>query len=492
MMVKGSLMIQGTSSNAGKSFLVGVICRLLRDEGYKVAPFKSQNTSLNSYVTPDGYEIARAQALQAFAAGVEPRVEMNPILVKPMGESRSQVIVNGKPFADMDAGEYYRSFAISRGLEVIKKAYHKIARDFDAIVIEGAGSPAEINLYERDIANMKVAEIAGAPVFLVADIDRGGVFASIYGTLKLLKKKHRELVKGVVINKFRGSIDILDPGIAKIQKLTSKPVLGVLPFIQGLKLPLEDSVSLRSLRGKEVLDVAVLRFPRISNFTDFDPLQYEGARVRYVDDPTKLGRPDVIILPGTKNTFKDLEWLRRKGFEDKILALADEAKIIGLCGGYQMLGKRIADEKGVELEAPGVVKGLGLLDVETRFKEYSKTTERVEGEIISSKGLFRDIKGGKVRGYEIHMGETSLGKQAEPIIDLEGRSEGATDKAGRVFGTYLHGIFDLPPLRKALFKGNTFFYEPSEVWAESLEKAARVVRKHLDMEQVLKIMGLKI
>lgn len=489
-MAKG-VMIQGTSSNAGKSFLVAVLCRLLREEGYRVAPFKSQNTSLNSYVTPDGHEVARAQALQAFAAGVEPRVEMNPILVKPMGECRSQVVINGKPFEDMDAGEYYRSFAITKGLEVIKKAYRRLIKDFEVVVIEGAGSPAEINLYERDIANMKVAEIAGVPVLLVADIDRGGVFASIYGTLELLKKEHRELVKGVIINKFRGNIDILAPGIARIEELTAKPVLGVLPYIRELKLPLEDSVSLMSVDKTGGIDVAVLRFPRISNFTDFDPLVYEGARVRYVDDPGKLGRPDVLILPGTKNTFEDLRWLRRKGFEEKIKGLAGEAKIIGLCGGFQMLGKRIADEYGVELGIPGAVEGLGLLDVDTKFKEYSKTTTRVEGRIISSRGIFKGIEGGTVRGYEIHMGKTSLGRQAEPIIDLNGRPEGATDREGRVFGTYLHGIFDLPPLRKALFDGEEAFYEPSEVWSRSLERAARVVRKHLNMEQVLDIAGLK-
>lgn len=490
-MVRGSLMIQGTSSNSGKSFLVAVLCKLLRDEGYRVAPFKSQNTSLNSYVTPDGREIARAQALQAFAAGVEPRVEMNPILVKPMGESRSQVIVNGKPLVDMEAGEYYRSFATTRGLEAVRKAYKKLSQDYEAIVIEGAGSPAEINLYDRDIANMKVAEIAGAPVILVADIDRGGVFASIYGTLELLKEKHRKMVKGVVINKFRGSIEILQPGIDKIQELTSKPVLGVLPYIHGLKLPLEDSVSLRSLNGEGLLDVAVLRFPRISNFTDFDPLLYAGAKVRYVDDPKKLGRPDVIILPGTKNTFKDLEWLRKKGFEDKIKSLADKTQIIGLCGGYQMLGRRISDEKGVELGVPGEVEGLGLLDVETKFKEYSKITRRVEGRIVSSKGIFKSIKGDRVRGYEIHMGKTRLGSNAEPIIDLGHRLEGATDKEGRVFGTYLHGIFDLPALRKALFQKGVSFDETSDVWMQSLEKASRVVRKHLDMDKVIKIMGLE-
>lgn len=488
-----ALMVQGTSSYAGKTFLVAVLCRILRDAGYRVAPFKSQNTSLNSYVTPDGLEIARAQAFQALAAGLEPRVEMNPILVKPMGESRSQVILNGKPYADMEAGSYYREFALGKGMEAIKRAYERLSKKYDAIVIEGAGSPAEINLYETDIANMRIAELADAPVLLIADIDRGGVFASIYGTLALLREEHRKHVKGVVINKFRGSLEILEPGLKRIEELTMKPVLGVIPFIPELKLPFEDSVSLSSIEdGKGGLDIAVLKFPRISNFTDLDPFLYEGAKVRYVDDPEKLGCPDVVILPGTKNTFQDLEWLRSKGFEEKIKALVGKARIVGLCGGYQMLGKRILDESGVEKGDRGAVLGLGLLDVETRFNEYSKTTRRVEGKIVSSRGIFKKIKGCRVRGYEIHMGRTTLGKNAEALIQLKDGPEGATNKGGDVFGTYLHGIFDLPPLRKVLWKRNSrAFSEPSQVWDESLEKAAEAVRKNLDLKQVYEIMGLE-
>lgn len=485
-----ALMIQGTTSYAGKTFLVAVLCRILRDAGYRVAPFKSQNTSLNSYVTPDGLEIARAQALQALAAGLEPRVEMNPILVKPMGESRAQVILNGRPYADIEAGSYYRDFALSKGMEAIKRAYDRLSKKYEVIVIEGAGSPAEINLYERDIANMRIAELADAPVLLVADIDRGGVFASIYGTLALVNKEHRKRVKGVVINKFRGSLDILKPGLKRIEELTMKPVLGVIPFIPELKLPFEDSVSLSSVEDGDGSDIAVLKFPRISNFTDLDPFLYEGARVRYVDDPEKLGCPDVVILPGTKNTFQDLEWLRAKGFEEKIKALAGKANIVGLCGGYQMLGKRILDESGVEKGAQGEVSGLGLLDIETKFKEYSKTTRRVEGEIVSSRGIFEKIKGSRVKGYEIHMGRTILGKNAEPLIQLKDGLDGATNKRGDVFGTYLHGIFDLPPLRRALWKNSMASPEPSQVWAESLGKAAEAVKENLDLKQVYEITGL--
>jgi adenosylcobyric acid synthase len=486
-----ALMIQGTTSYAGKTFLVAVLCRILRDAGYRVAPFKSQNTSLNSYVTPDGLEISRAQALQALAAGLEPRVEMNPILVKPMGESRAQVIINGRPYADMEAGSYYRDFALSKGMEAIKRAYERLSKKYEVIVIEGAGSPAEINLYERDIANMRIAELADAPVLLVADIDRGGVFASIYGTLALVNKEHRKRVKGVVINKFRGSLDILKPGLKRIEELTMKPVLGVIPFIPELKLPFEDSVSLSSVEDGDGIDIAVLKFPRISNFTDLDPFLYEGARVRYVDDPENLGCPDVVILPGTKNTFQDLEWLRAKGFEEKIKALAGKANIVGLCGGYQMLGERIIDESGVEKGDRGEVSGLGLLDIETKFKEYSKTTRRVEGEIVSSRGIFKKIKGSRVKGYEIHMGRTILGKNAEPLIQLKDAPDGATNKRGDVFGTYLHGIFDLPPLRRALWKNSMAFSEPSQIWAESLGRAAEAVRENLDLKRVYGIMGLE-
>lgn len=488
-----ALMIQGTASYAGKTFLVAVLCRILRDEGYKVAPFKSQNTSLNSYVTPDGLEIARAQAFQAFAAGIEPRVEMNPILLKPMGESRSQVVLNGRPYADLEAGAYYRDFALGKGMEAVNKAYEKLSKEYEAIVIEGAGSPAEINLYDRDIANMRIAELAGAPVLLVADIDRGGVFASIYGTLALLTEEDRERVKGVVVNKFRGSLGILNPGLRRIEELTGKPVLGVIPFIPDLRLPFEDSVSITSSEnGSNGMDVAVLRFPRISNFTDLDPLLYEGARVRYVSDPRDLGSPDVVILPGTKNTFHDLEWLRAKGFEELLKALKGRAMIVGLCGGYQMLGKSIIDEGGVAKGDRGEVEGLGLLDVETRFKEYSKTTRRVEGVVASSRGVFEKIKGRRVTGYEIHMGKTTLGKDAEPFVQMRGGLDGAVNKEGDVLGTYLHGIFDQPPLKSVLWKGSSGpFSEPSQVWLESLEKAAETVRASLDLKQVYKLMGLE-
>ncbi|MFQ5975365.1 MAG: cobyric acid synthase, partial [Candidatus Hydrothermarchaeales archaeon] len=310
-----SIMIQGTTSFSGKTFLVMALCRIFADRGVKVAPFKSQNTSLNSFVTKDGEEISRAQALQALAAGIEPTSDMNPILVKPKGDSRSQIMVNGRPYKDIEARQYYDDFAMEEGIEIVKDAFERLKNRYELIIIEGAGSPAEINLYEKDIANMRIAEMAGAPVILVADIDRGGVFASIYGTINLLKKEDKERLKGVVINKFRGDIEILKPGIDMIEKKVGKPVLGVIPYISDLRLPGEDSISLEKKKqnGFGSTDIAVIRLPRISNFTDFDPLLNDGANVRYVENPEELGNPDAIIIPGTKNTIEDLLWLKTKG-----------------------------------------------------------------------------------------------------------------------------------------------------------------------------------
>lgn len=491
-----TLMIQGTTSFAGKSFLVMSLCKIFADKGYKVAPFKAQNTSLNSSVTKDGKEIARAQALQALAAGVEPAVEMNPILIKPKGESRSQLVVNGKPLRDIEARKYYEEFVLTQGMQVIKKAFKKLERKYELIIIEGAGSPAEINLYEQDVANMKIAELANAPVILTADIERGGVFASIYGTLNLLKEEHRERVKGLVINKFRGDEEILKPGIEMIQELTGKPVLGVIPFIKDLQLPDEDSVSLALQQPMQrgSLDVAVIRLPRISNFTDFDPLIYEGLNVRYVERAEQLGQQDAVILPGTKNTVEDLLWLKERGFEEKIKAL--HVPVIGICGGYQILGKRIIDS-GIE-SRKGVFKGLGLLDVETRFEKFKKKTEQVEGKIIASHGIFITAKGKKISGYEIHMGKTTLGKNATPIFNIKGKREGATDSAGLVVGTYLHGLFDSPSFRKSFIEFIQFrsrkkksqaarSADVREAWMRSIKRAAQVVRNSVDMRAIKKI-----
>ncbi len=482
-----NLMVQGTSSYAGKTFLVMALCRIFSKRGYKVAPFKAQNTSLNSCVTEDGGEISRAQALQALAAGVEPTVEMNPILVKPKGDHTSQVVVNGRPYMDIEAWSYYEEFALDKGVPIVKEAFEKLEAEFDFLIIEGAGSPAEINLYDRDISNMRVAKMADADVILVADIDRGGVFASIYGTIALLPPEDVERIKGVVINKFRGDIGILEPGLVEIEKRTKKPVLGVVPVIPGLRLPGEDSMSIADSPSSNGLDIAVIRLPRISNFTDFDPLIYDGANVRYVSSAGQLGEPDAIVVPGTKNTLSDLEWLRNQGFVEPIQELMGKVPIIGICGGYQMLGRRITDS-GVESRDGGTTNGLGLLDVTTEFKDYKKTTERVEGAALDVNGPFGGLKGKRVKGYEIHMGTTKRGKKAMPLFDLNGRVDGAVSEDGMVMGAYLHGLFDSGDFRHAfldaLKPGDSSTKDVQEVWLENIDRGARAVEESIDLNEI--------
>ncbi len=493
-----SIMVQGTTSFSGKTFLVMALCRIFADMGVKVAPFKSQNTSLNSFVTKEGREISRAQALQALAAGIEPTSDMNPILIKPKGDSKSQIMVNGKPYKDIEAREYYDEFAMKEGLRIVKEAYERLRKQHDLIVIEGAGSPAEINLYEKDIANMRVAELTGSPVILVADIDRGGVFASIYGTINLLKNEDKERLKGVVINKFRGDIEILKPGITMIEEKVGKPVLGVIPYIGDLRLPDEDSLGLErhKLNGSGSTDIAVIRLPRISNFTDFDPLLHDGVNVRYVGRTEELGSPDAIIIPGTKNTLEDLLWLKTHGFDRLIKEMSKSTPVIGICGGYQMLGKRIIDN-GVEGDYK-VVEGLGLLDVETQFTQYKKTTKQVFGTIVLNNGIFEGVSGIKVRGYEIHMGNTTLGENANPVLDIDGRKEGAVDSRGLVVGTYFHGIFDTSEFRKVLIKnldkktkrsGPASGKNIDKIWMEDIGKASKVVSDSIDIEELIEIIG---
>jgi adenosylcobyric acid synthase len=492
-----SLMVQGTSSYAGKSFLVMVLCKIFRDRGYRVAPFKSQNTSLNSYVTPDGKELARAQALQAFAAGIEPEIDMNPILIKPMGESRSQLIVLGKPVKNLEAKDYYEGFVSRYGIPAVEEAYRRLSQSYDLIVMEGAGSPAEINLTERDIANMKAAEIADAPVLLIADIDRGGVFASIYGTIHLLEEEHRDRIKGIVINKFRGDIEILKPGIEMIEKKVGKPVLGVLPYIQDLRLPDEDSLSLEKYTrpGGGGPEVAVLRLPRISNFTDFDPFLYDGVPVRYVERVEDLRHPSALILPGTKNTLEDLRWIREQGFEPEIREMAGKVPIIGICGGFQILGRVIRDVEGIE-GGGGEEEGLGLLDIETEFRKYEKVTRRVEGRVLPSGGPLEAAAGETVHGYEIHMGTSRLGKGVKPLLRIGERVDGAATEDGMVFGTYLHGIFDAPALRKSLLQflrslpkeeGGGVSEDAEDAWSASIERASRIVSENLDIDRIERI-----
>jgi adenosylcobyric acid synthase len=483
-----ALMVVGTSSFAGKTLLVAALCRLFRNNGYRVTPFKAQNMSLNSMVTVGGKEISRSQWLQATAAGIEATEEMNPILLKPKGNAVSQVILNGSPFGDISAGDYYSSFIREKGASEVKKAFDSLAEEYDIIVMEGAGSPAEINLYHNDIANFGSADMAEADVVLVADIERGGVFASIYGTLNLLKPEHKKRVKGIIINKFRGDERLLEPGIRQIQELVGVRVIGVMPFIEDLRLPEEDSQAL-SLTKSEKADIAVIKLPKISNFTDLDPLTFDPrVSIRYVTTPDELGSPDAIIIPGTKSTIDDLNWIYEKGFE----ALRDfkgKIPVVGICGGYQILGKRIIDT-GVEKGEPADYQGLGFLDVETTYDSYEKTTKKVEGKVKADEGVFSGIKGTNVTGYEIHMGKTKLLKGAQPIFKIGKRDEGAADPGFMTFGTYIHGLFDSPSFRESFI--NFILENPKKeegltgvditnVWEQNISKIADVVDRCVDL-----------
>lgn len=443
-----AIMVVGTMSNAGKSLLTAGLCRVFNQDGYKVAPFKSQNMALNSFITKEGAEMGRAQVVQAEAANIEPSVLMNPILLKPTSDSGSQVIVNGEAIGTMRAGEYY---AMKHTLRPkVQEAFDALAAQYDIVCIEGAGSPAEINIKKDDFVNMGMAKMAKAPVLLVADIDRGGVFASIYGTLMLLEEDERAMVKGVVINKFRGDVEILRPGLKMIEDKTGVPVLGILPML-NVDIEDEDSLSERISGRSEVnlVDIAVVRIPRMSNYTDFNVFELiPGVSLRYVQNVRDLGNPDMIIIPGTKNTIGDLKWLRQSGMEAAILKHASNGTVIfGICGGYQMLGKNISDPYGVE--EGGDTPGLGLLDVETSFIEHKRTIQ-MEGRFGQVKGIFSELSGMPLFGYEIHSGVTKFPEQdalttIHPIHeagdDMPEGSQNITYKMN-VYGTYVHGVFD--------------------------------------------------
>lgn len=427
------IMVQGTMSNAGKSLLVAGLCRVFRQDGYTVAPFKSQNMALNSFITKEGLEMGRAQVMQAEAAGIAPMVCMNPILLKPISHTGSQVIVNGEVIGNMSAREY---FAYKKQLVPdIKKAFQKLEEKADIIVIEGAGSPAEINLKENDIVNMGLAEMVDAPVLLVGDIDRGGVFAQLLGTLMLLTKQEKDRVKGLVINKFRGDKTILDPGILMLEEKGRVPVVGVLPYLE-LKLEDEDSLTERFDHRREgLIDIAVIRYPRISNFTDFNVFeQNPNVTVRYVASEEELHHPDLIILPGSKNTMGDLKWMRQNGMEAAVKKRVGEIPVFGICGGYQMLGEMVEDPDGVE--EGGALRGMELLPVKTELKKQKKRCQ-VEGKIGTLPGIFSELSGCSYQGYEIHMGSTH--------IDGEASAEWKAPVYGtrqNVYGSYIHGLFD--------------------------------------------------
>lgn len=491
-----AIMVQGTMSNSGKSFLTAGLCRVFMQDGYKVAPFKSQNMALNSYITKDGLEIGRAQAMQAEACGIEPTVDMNPILLKPTSHVGSQVIVNGEIRGNMKAMDYYRD-KIQLKADVIS-AYNRLSQEYDIIVIEGAGSPAEINLRENDIVNMGMAKMAGAPVLLVGDIDRGGVFAALYGTVKLLEEDEQQMIKGLVINKFRGDEKILKPGLEMIEEKLSIPVVGVVPM-ESLDIDDEDSLSDRLTQTQKGagVDVAVIHLPHISNFTDFSVFErMEGVSLRYVQKAGMLGEPDLILLPGTKNTMDDLQWLRESGMEALILRQAEKkTPVIGICGGFQMLGSVMEDPYGVE--HGGSMRGMGLLDTKTVFSK-AKTRTQITGRMECGTGLWEGWEGQEVTGYEIHMGETeNLGGCLELIRLSDGRLDGLSNEDGSVLGSYLHGIFDTVGFAEAMIKRlmavkgleyGAWSFDLEAHKEQEYDRLAALVRRSFDMKKIYKIL----
>ena len=489
------IMVQGTTSNAGKSLITAALCRIFRQDGFKAAPFKSQNMALNSYITVEGLEMGRAQVMQSEAAGIEPDVRMNPILLKPTGEKGSQVVLNGKVFKDMGAGEYYT--CKQQMIPYILNAYNSLAEEYDIIVIEGAGSPAEINLREHDIVNMGMAEMVDAPVIIVGDIDLGGVFASLAGTMLLFEEREKQRVKGFVINKFRGDINLLKPGLTMIEDITSIPVLGVVPYMK-VDIDDEDSLSerLKDYRGSSIIDIAVIRLPRISNFTDFNIFSLiNGVSLRYVSSVRELRQPDMIIIPGTKNTIGDLKWMRQSGLETKIIRFANEGgAVFGVCGGYQMLGKEINDPENVE--GVGTVKGMGLLNIVTDFSD-KKTTVRSSGRINNLEGFYSGLSGLGVNGYEIHMGNSRI-IEGSSMNTLKSKTDGCVDN--NVAGSYLHGIFDNSQVAGNLIKiladnkgvsiDEEFDFDYKKYKESQYDLLADTVRKSIDMNEIYKIMAM--
>lgn len=508
-----SIMLMGTSSHVGKSIITTALCRIFHQEGRKVVPFKAQNMALNSYVTKDGKEMGRAQVAQAEAAGLEPMVDMNPVLLKPTGNSCSQVVINGKAVGNMSAREYHKGYSL-KAFGAVTEALERLQKNFDTLVIEGAGSPAEVNLKANDIVNMRVAKHLNAPVLLIADIDRGGALASLVGTLELLDEDERALVKGLVINKFRGDVTLLTPAVDFLEEKTGKPVLGIVPHIEALGIDDEDSVSLdekdneSAEQAKADLHIAVIQTPKISNFTDFDSLAAEpDVSLYYVRKAEDLGNPDMIILPGSKNTTEDLLHLRECGLEAAIREqVAKGTPLWGICGGYQMLGQKIADPLHTE-SANDEVAGLGYLPMETTFAA-EKLTSQVQADCVQFAFLGQQLKADGLYGYEIHTGETKfLGELQHPFKITERANqavtiaEGLTNQngaQGQVVGTYIHGIFDHDDFRRQVLnalrsrKGLEALAIQRSVRQEkerAYNRLASVVRDSLDMEKLAQIMG---
>ena len=484
-----NIMIQGTMSNAGKSLLAAGLCRIFRQDGYRVAPFKSQNMALNSFITKTGAEMGRAQVVQAEAAGIEPDVRMNPILLKPTTDVGSQVIVNGQVQGNMRAMEYYRRKR--EFIPAVMEAYNSLAQEYDIIVIEGAGSPAEINLKATDIVNMGLAELVDAPVLLVGDIDRGGVFAQLYGTIALLEPREQRRIKGTIVNKFRGDRAILQPGIDILEKICGVPVAGVIPYTH-VDIDDEDSLSTRfhTGDGRKDIDIAVVKLPRISNFTDVSPLErFESVSVRYIERPDQLHQPDMILLPGTKSTIADLLWLRQSGLEAAICQQAARGCIVfGICGGYQMLGTSIRDPLGVEAAGVTEVKGMGLLPMDTVF-QGEKVQQQTGGVFGTISGPLHSLSGMAYTGYEIHMGRS--GQQLPPLVSR-----------GNVYGSYIHGIFDGAGIaqavigdlaaRKGIDPGTLTVFDPERYKQEQYDKLADAVRGGLDMDFVYRVLNREV
>lgn len=505
-MTARTIMVQGTASSVGKSIVTSALCRLFVQEGLRVAPFKSQNMALNAFVTPDGGEIGRAQAVQSVAARVAPTVDMNPILLKPEGDSRSQVVVLGKPLGSLSALEYQARKPELR--DVVAGSLARLRSKYDVVVIEGAGSPAEVNLRPRDIVNMFVAELADAPVLLVGDIDRGGVFAAFVGTLELLEPHERARIAAFVINKFRGDIKLLEPGLDFLRERTGVPVLGVLPYVQRLQIADEDSVSLDDRRGRkragpDEVEIAVVRLPRISNYDDFQPLEHEpGVVVRFVEHAREFEHADLVVLPGTKSTLADLAWLRQSGMAGAIGERAARGDfVLGVCGGCQMLGTKISDPHRIESElADG--DGLGLLQVETEFGLEKQTTQ-LRGRAAESSFLSSEA-GAPITGYEIHMGRVSRAPGCQPAFVITARNgveqtalDGARSTDGAVVGTMIHGLFENASVRRSLIaalrhrKGLAPLSPLRDATsaADEFDRLATVLRAHVDMKMLLGLVG---
>jgi adenosylcobyric acid synthase len=488
------LMVQGTSSSAGKSLMVTALCHIFARRGISVAPFKAQNMSNNAAVCPDGSEIGRAQAVQAIAAGLDPSVDMNPILIKPEADSRSQVIVNGRAWRSMEARDYYPKKDFLWG--AVTAALDRLSEKYDLVIMEGAGSPTELNLKASDMVNMAVALYAQAPVLLVGDIDRGGIFAQLLGTYWLLPEKEQKLVRGFLVNKFRGDLSLFQDGVHILEERSHVPVLGVIPYIHNLQIPEEDAVALENLSFETQIstpgtEIVVVHFPRIANFDDFDPLDAEpGVNVRYVSSPAEIENPSAIILPGTKSTIDDLMWLYDRGFVQVIRSYAENGGVVvGICGGYQMLGESIQDTHGVESQQKHI-SGLGLLPIETHFAP-EKATYQARAQIKTGPGWLSDLKGQSISGYEIHMGRTPGEKPWLEITSRNGEPcnvmDGSTNQEGNVWGCYIHGLFDNKNLRRAWLSylgwqlGSP---KPRGDFPGSLTLLADTIEEGVDMEQL--------